>query len=78
VEDQQKPIRSLTDINRKLQNSNSSFISQSPIDAEVRQNIAFMFKFVNELLQQGMINDFSIFRSSLEQVFKKMIQMNAD
>jgi hypothetical protein len=42
-------------------------------DSEVRRKIAFMFKFVAELMQQGAILDFSIYRSSLEQVFKKMI-----
>jgi hypothetical protein len=33
-----------------------------------------MLKFVNELLQNGVISDFSIYRSSLEQVFKKIIK----
>jgi hypothetical protein len=33
-----------------------------------------MLKFVNELLQNGVIVDFSIYRSSLEQVFKKIIK----
>jgi hypothetical protein len=32
-----------------------------------------MLKFVAELVQQGEISDFSIYRSSLEEVFKKMI-----
>ena len=42
-------------------------------DIEVRRKIAFMFKFVAELMQEGTIIDFSIYRSSLEQVFKKMV-----
>jgi hypothetical protein len=33
-----------------------------------------MLKFVNDLLQNGIIADFSIYRSSLEQVFKKIIK----
>jgi hypothetical protein len=39
----------------------------------VRKKIYFMFRFVTDLIQEGAINDFSIYRSSLEQVFKKMI-----
>ncbi len=65
------------DIKRQNNIKNSSFISNvDPVDPEVRQNIAFMLRFVTELMQNGVINDFSIYRSSLEQVFKKLITMH--
>lgn len=43
------------------------------VDVEVRRKIIFMFKYVTELVQNGTIIDFSIFRSSLEEVFKKLL-----
>lgn len=56
---------------------NSSFAGQQVdpkmADDEIRRKIIFMFKFVAELIQEGVIIDFSIYRSSLEQVFKRMI-----
>ncbi len=47
------------------------------LEAEVRRRIVHMFKYVNQLMQEGTIIDFSIYRSSLEQVFKKMIMGEA-
>lgn len=32
-----------------------------------------MFKFVADLINEGSIADFSIYRSSLEEVFKKIV-----
>jgi ABC-2 type transport system ATP-binding protein len=56
--------------------NNGSFVEprgKSTVDLEVRKKIVFMFKFVTDLMKEGAINDFSIYRSSLEQVFKKMV-----
>lgn len=65
----------------KSSNRNSSFLNSAAqeasrkavSDVEVRKKIVFMFRFVTNLMREGVINDFSIFRSSLEQVFKKMV-----
>jgi hypothetical protein len=47
--------------------------SKEDLETEVRKRIVFMFKYINHLMQEGSILDFSIYRSSLEQVFKKMV-----
>lgn len=43
-------------------------------EAEVRKRVVRMLQFVAELMQEGAISDFSIYRSSLEQVFKSMLK----
>jgi len=40
----------------------------------MRQKISFMFSFVTGLLRDGQITDFAIYRSSLENVFKKVVK----
>lgn len=51
-------------------------LSKEDLETEVRKRIVFMFKYINHLMQEGSILDFSIYRSSLEQVFKKMVFEN--
>ena len=53
--------------------SHTQSFYNNALDKEIRRKIAFMLKFMNNLLQNGDIADFSIYRSSLEQVFKKII-----
>ena len=59
---------------RLTQNISGSFSGNNPQDFEIRRKIASLLKFVNDLMQKGIIADFSIYRSSLEQVFKKIIK----
>jgi ABC-type multidrug transport system ATPase subunit len=54
--------------------SHSQSFYNNAFDKEIRRKIASMLKFMNDLLQNGVIADFSIYRSSLEQVFKKIIK----
>lgn len=42
-------------------------------EAEVRRRILHMLKYVTLMLQEGTILDYAIYRSSLEQVFKRLI-----
>ena len=51
----------------------SSAQRKEHLELEVRKRIVHMFKYVNQLMQEGSIIDFSIYRSSLEQVFKRMV-----
>ena len=41
----------------------------------LRQKVSFMFQFVTSLLKDGHITDFAIYRSSLENVFKKVVKL---
>lgn len=43
-------------------------------EAEVRKRVVRMLQLMAELMQEGAITDFSIYRSSLEQVFKNMLE----
>ena len=43
-------------------------------EAEVRKRVVRMLQLMAELMQEGAITDFSIYRSSLEQVFKNMLK----
>jgi hypothetical protein len=36
-----------------------------------------MLKFIGEMTKQGYISDFSIFRSSLEQVYKRILKQDS-
>jgi hypothetical protein len=40
---------------------------------EIRRKITFMLTTVRELINDGLISDFSILESSLEQVFKNLV-----
>lgn len=42
----------------------------------MREKIVLMLKFIGEMTKQGYISDFSIFRSSLEQVYKKIVKQD--
>ena len=44
---------------------------------EIRKKIVFMISTVKELMIDGLISDFSILESSLEQVFKNVVIKNA-
>ena len=44
---------------------------------EIRKKIAFMLSTVSELMNTGLISDFSILESSLEQVFKTLVTKHA-
>jgi hypothetical protein len=44
---------------------------------EIRRKIAFMLSTVSELMNDGLISDFSILESSLEQVFKNLVTKHA-
>ena len=44
---------------------------------EIRKKIAFMLSTVSELMNTGLISDFSILESSLEQVFKNLVNKHA-
>ena len=44
---------------------------------EIKKKIAFMLSSVSELMQDGLISDFSILESSLEQVFKNLVTKRA-
>ena len=46
-------------------------------ESEQRQKIVLMLKFIGEMTKQGYISDFSIFRSSLEQVYKRIVKQEA-
>jgi len=59
---------------RLTQNISGSFSGNNPQDIEIRRKIASLLKFVNDLMQKGIIAVFSIYRSSLEQVFMKIIK----
>ena len=43
-------------------------------DGEIRKKVIFMLKVIIQLKSDGLITDFSIIRSSLEQVFKKVVR----
>ena len=43
-------------------------------DFEIRRKVIFMLNVTKQLLEDGLISDFSILRSSLEQVFKKLVR----
>jgi hypothetical protein len=45
---------------------------------EIRRKIAFMLSIVSELMKNGLISDFSILESSLEQVFKNLVTKHAE
>ena len=40
---------------------------------EIRRKIGYMLSTVSELMNDGLISDFSIIESSLEQVFKNLV-----
>ena len=40
---------------------------------EIRKKIGYMLSTVSELMNDGLISDFSILESSLEQVFKNLV-----
>ena len=44
---------------------------------EIKRKIAFMLSTVTELMNDGLISDFSILESSLEQVFKNLVTKHA-
>ena len=46
--------------------------------SEIRKKIIFMLSTVKELMIDGLITDFSILESSLEQVFKNVVTMHAE
>jgi len=52
--------------NDNNRSSRSQSFHNNAYDSEIRRKIASMLKFVNSLLQNGVIADFSIYRSSLE------------
>ncbi len=43
-------------------------------DGEIRKKVVYMLKIIDQLKSDGLISDFSIIRSSLEQVFKKVVR----
>jgi hypothetical protein len=44
---------------------------------EIRRKIGYMLSTVSELMNDGLISDFSILESSLEQVFKNLVTKHA-
>ena len=44
---------------------------------EIRKKIVFMLSTVKELMKDGLISNFSILESSLEQVFKNLVTKHA-
>ena len=45
---------------------------------EIRKKIVFMLSTVKELMKDGLISNFSILESSLEQVFKTLVTKHAE
>jgi hypothetical protein len=68
------------------ESGNSSFIedsaeiqtvsSRQTVGYEIRKKIVFMLGVIKSLMEEGVITDFSILRSSLHQVFKKVVREN--
>lgn len=46
------------------------------VDYETRKKIVFMLGVIKSLMEEGVITDFSILRSSLHQVFKRVVREN--
>ena len=44
---------------------------------EIRRKIGYMLSTVSDLMNDGLISDFSILESSLEQVFKNLVTKHA-
>jgi hypothetical protein len=44
------------------------------VDYETRKKIVFMLSVIKSMMDEGVITDFSILRSSLNQVFKKVVR----
>jgi hypothetical protein len=40
---------------------------------EIRLKVVYILKFMQDLVKEGQIKDYSIYRSSLDEVFRKLI-----
>jgi hypothetical protein len=77
-------IRGVNDDNRSHRMPRSEQTIDESLDQqayeeniEIRRKIAFMLSTVSELMNDGLISDFSILESSLEQVFKNLVTKHA-
>jgi hypothetical protein len=52
-------------------------IKTHSVDYEIRKKIIFMLGIIKSLMEEGVVTDFSILRSSLHQVFKKVVRENS-
>ena len=66
------------EFNRGLMRGINNLDDNNMPRSEIRKKIIFMLSTVKDLMIDGLITDFSILESSLEQVFKNVVTMHAE